>query len=187
MKAVVAVALALLVSCNPARKPRDSEPTPVAQAGTAAHTEDDCGQAHGSEPGPPAPTATFLSDAARADVTTLRVSAHLGSVIIRKDGQSWTTGGTQGCTVSPARIDRALSNLSGLSATSTDERPADGSEFELQIVALSGQERLLHFDIADRKDGKDLLQLADASTYRLQGLDREIWSPDPAVWCAPEP
>jgi hypothetical protein len=81
-------------------------------------------------------------------------------------------------------MDRALDNLAGLRAVRTDERPQGGA-FELQIVALMGEERALLFDIAQRKNGWDLLQLGNASTFRLEGLDRQLLAADPLVWCAP--
>jgi len=87
--------------------------------------------------------------------------------------------------VDGARIERALDNLSATTAVSTSERPASGDDFELQLVAQIGQERALHFDIAGRSDGTDLIQLADHTTHRLSGLDRDLWSPDASVWCAP--
>lgn len=178
----VSLALVLCLGCQSARKPGGSEPAP--SSGRAAHPEADCQSEHAADPRPPIPLATALAEADRARLTTLRVSAHVGSVIIRKVGAAWTLAGPQGCTVAAARIERALDNLAGLRAFQTDERPT-GEAFELQIVALMGEERALLFDIADRKDGRDLLQLGNASTFRLEGLDRQLWAADPLVWCAP--
>lgn len=181
MKAAwAAVVLMLGSGCNPSPKPHGSE-APATSA--SAHTDEE-GDVHSSQVRPPVPTVTALSAAARAELTALRVSAHQGSVIIRKGETGWVLAGPQGCTVAQARIELALDNLSALQAVSTTERPADGSVFELQIVAESGDERTLHFDIAGRQDGRDLLQLPNEATYRLQGLDRKLWSPDPRAWCA---
>lgn len=180
----VSLALALCLGCHSAPKPGGSEPAPsAARAGHADH-DGDCQSAHPAEPGPAAPAATALAKADRARLTTLRVSAHVGSVIIRKAGDAWTLAGPQGCTVAAARIERALDNLAGLRAVQTDERP-HGDAFELQIVALMGEERALLFDIAARRNGWDLLQLGNASTFRLEGLDRQLWAADPLAWCAP--
>jgi hypothetical protein len=189
----VGLALALCLGCRSAPKPSGTEPAPVAApapASTAAeapHSEADCDDdrhGHPSLPRPPAPVATALTAPDRARLTTLRISAHVGSVILRKEGEAWTVAGPQGCTVPAARMDRALDNLAGLRAVRTDERPQGGA-FELQIVALMGEERALLFDIAQRKNGWDLLQLGNASTFRLEGLDRQLLAADPLVWCAP--
>jgi hypothetical protein len=192
MKAAwVSLALALCLGCRSAPKPGGSEPapapSPASTAAQAPHSEADCDDAHHghpSQPRPPAPVATALTASDRARLTTLRISAHVGSVIIRKAGEAWTVAGPQGCTVPAARIERALDNLAGLRAVQTDERPQGGA-FELQIVALMGEERALLFDIAQRRDGWDLLQLGNASTFRLEGLDRQLLAADPLVWCAP--
>lgn len=185
MKATCAAVVLLLAGgCNSASapKPHDSPaPAPAPTAGVSPPVDED--EAHPTPVMPPVPTVTALSAAARAGLTALRVSAHQGSVIIRKGDDGWVLAGAGGCTVTPAHIDRALDNLGALKAVATDERPADGAVFELQIVALSGEQRTLHFDIADRKDGRDLLQLPNEATYRLQGLDRKLWSPDPQAWC----
>lgn len=181
-----AVVLVLVGGCNPAPKSEGSPaPAPVTSPAptTSASPPVDEDEAHPTPVRPPVPTVTSLSDAARAGLTAVRVSAHQGSVIIRKEQDGWVLAGARGCTVAPGRMDRALDNLGALKAVPTSERPADGAVFELQIVALSGEERTLHFDVADRKDGRDLLQLPNQATYRLQGLDRKLWSPDPQAWC----
>jgi hypothetical protein len=180
----VSLALALCLGCHSAPKPGGSEPAPSAAPAAHSEPDGDCQSDHVAEPRPPTPVATALVEADRARLTTLRVSAHVGSVIIRKAGEAWTLAGPQGCTVAAARIERALDNLAGLRAVQTDERP-QGDSFELQIVALMGEERALLFDIAARRDGWDLLQLGNASTFRLEGLDRQLWSADPSAWCAP--
>jgi hypothetical protein len=111
------------------------------------------------------------------------VSAHLGSVTLRKRGSSWVSAGDSGCTVPARRIEQALDNLAGLRAVKTEEQPADGRAFELQIVALMGEEIALHLEIAGRDDAGDLGQLFDGSRVKLRGLDRNLWSPRPADWC----
>ena len=178
-----AVVLILGGACNEGQKPHGSQVATAPAATTSVSPPVDDDEAHPTPVMPPVPTVTALSDAARAGLTTLRVSAHQGSVIIRKENERWVLAGTHGCTVTPARMDSALDNLGALKAVPTSERPADGAAFELQIVALSGEERTLHFDLADRKDGRDLLQLPNQATYRLQGLDRKLWSPDAQAWC----
>jgi hypothetical protein len=113
----------------------------------------------------------------------VRVSAHNGAVILRKRDSSWMTAGDNGCTVPASRIARALDNLSHLRATKTDEKPANGQAFELQIVALMGEDIAVQLEIAQRNDQGDLVQIYDGSTSRMRGLDRGLWSPRPADWC----
>jgi hypothetical protein len=119
----------------------------------------------------------------RPKLTKILVMAHVGSVILRREGSTWVTAGDHGCTAPPSRIQRALDNLSSVTAIPSDEKPTSGSVFELQIMALMGEERAIHFEIADRNEQGDLVQLFDASTYRVQGLDRSLWSPRPEDWC----
>ncbi len=188
-KLVAVLALLGTWACDNAPKPsaeqRPASPRQIASVAVKdPHAEHDCSQAHPSVPQPAPATATVLSDAARARLTTLRVSAHQGSVIVRKGDAGWTITGPVACTVAAARIELALHNLSALVAERSDERP---ETFELQIVVLSEQERVLHFDVASRHEGADLVQLNDGSRFRISGLDRELWSPDPAAWCAPGP
>ena len=59
----------------------------------------------------------------------------------------------------------------------------NGTPFELQIVALMGEETALQLEIANRGDGGDLVQIFDGSRYRMRGLDRSLWSPRPSDWC----
>lgn len=125
-------------------------------------------------------TATKLSNEAREHADTLRISAQVGSVIVRKTEQGWLLAGPHGCTVSEARMAQAFQGLAALGAEPTDEHPA---HFELQIVVLHGEERLLHFDVAGEKDGRDLVQLTDASAFHISGLDRTLLSADPRAWC----
>ena len=180
--ALVALALSWLPACDSVSKPHagPASAPKVADAHTDEHDGHDV-----ARPRLASPTATNLRADDRKRLTTLRVSAHVGAAIIRKGADGWSIGGPSGCKVEQARIERALDNLTGLTAVSSDEKPADGKQFELQIVALMEQEPALHFDVADRRDGKDLVQLADESTFRVHGLDRELWSPEPQVWCRP--
>jgi hypothetical protein len=166
-----------------------SAPSPVApEAGLSGPPAVDSDSWEGHPPRPPrAPppgaSATALRSEFRARLTTLSVSAHVGSVILRKHGESWVTAGDSGCTVPARRIDQALDNLAQLKAVKTDEQPADGRAFELQIDALMGEDIALHLEIANRGDAGDLVQLFDGSRVRMRGLDRSVWSPRPADWC----
>lgn len=134
-------------------------------------------------PPPPGASATALRSDYRPRLTTLSVSAHVGSVTLRKRGSSWVSAGDSGCTVPARRIEQALENLAELKAVKTEEQPADGNAFELQIVALMGEEIALHLEIANRDNAGDLVQLFDGSRVRMRGLDRNLWSPRPADWC----
>jgi hypothetical protein len=113
----------------------------------------------------------------------LRVSAHVGAVSLHKRGNTWVTAGDGGCTVPARRMERALGDLERLEATKTEERPGDGQAFELQIVALMGDDVALQLEIASRGTTGDLVQLWDGSRVRLRGLDRSLWSPRPSDWC----
>jgi hypothetical protein len=124
-----------------------------------------------------------LSAKARRDVTTLRVSAPVGGVILRRRETGWTVAGQSGCTVPASRIERALDNLASLKAEPTGDRPVDGNSFELEIVAEAGEARALSLDVADHGERGDLVQLVDGSTLRVKGLDRELWSLNPRDWC----
>jgi hypothetical protein len=158
-----------------------SRSAPSAQDDHAGH---DCATAHPRrEPDPPI-TATALTPDARARLTTVRISAHVGYVILRKRDSEWITSGQGGCVVPASRVERALDNLASLTAVPSDERPADGNAFELQLTALTDEGPALRFDVAGRNRDGDLVQLNDHSRYRVQGLDRELWSPDPAPWCS---
>ncbi|MDF3065850.1 MAG: hypothetical protein K0R38_1451 [Polyangiaceae bacterium] len=192
----VAVPLALLASlvagCDGRPKlraaPSDGGAAVAQGAPHAAASDSDesgHGEAHPPSPGPPVATATALAPQARAELTTLRVMAHVGAVIIRKEEGGWVVSGPNGCQVSPARLERALDNLASLRSVPTPERPQDGAEFELQVVAQVGQARVLHFDMAGRVAGRDLVQLGDYSTHWITGFDRELWAPNAKAWCGP--
>jgi hypothetical protein len=107
----------------------------------------------------------------------------VGSVVLRKGGNSWVTSDDGGCTVPPRRMDRALDELGRLKAAKTDEQPANGQAFELQIVALMGEETALRLEIAERGATGDLVQIFDGSRFRMRGLDRSFWSLRPSDWC----
>jgi hypothetical protein len=124
-----------------------------------------------------------LSATARRDVTTLRVSAPAGGVILRRRETGWIAAGENGCAVPASRIERALDNLASLKGEPTSDRPVDGNSFELQIVAEIGQERAVYLDVADHGDRGDLVQLLGGSVLRVRGLDRELWSTNPRDWC----
>jgi hypothetical protein len=113
----------------------------------------------------------------------LRVSAHVGAVSLRKRGSSWVMAGAGGCAVPERRMKQALDDLARLTAVKTEERPAGGDAFELQIVALMGEDVALQLDVAGRGSAGDLVQLWDGSMVRMRGLDRNLWSPRPADWC----
>jgi hypothetical protein len=133
---------------------------------------------------PPAgPPAIALSPRVRAAVTKVRVSAHIGSVSIWKEGNAWVMYGDDGCTVQPRRLQRAFDNLARVRAVSTNEPRPDRIPFQLQITLFVDEERALHLEIADRNEEGDLAQIADNWFVRLQGLDRALWSPHPVDWC----
>jgi hypothetical protein len=159
-------------------------PTASAPGNADGHDAHDCSVAHPDQPRPPASTATVLSAQARARADTLRISARVGNVTLRKTEQGWAMSGQPGCLVPEARMRRAFDVLGKAAAQPSPERPA---AFELQIVVQSGEELLLHFDVADRRGDKDLVQLIDGSTVRIRGLDRRLLVPDPSAWCEPSP
>lgn len=134
-------------------------------------------------PPPPGASASALRSEFRERLTTLRVLAHVGAVTMRKRGSSWVTAGDSGCTVPAGRIDQALDSLMRLKSVKTDEHPADGDAFDLQIVALMGEDVALELDVANHGPTGDLVQLFDGSSVRMRGLDRSFWSPRPADWC----
>ncbi len=178
-----------LANCDRAPEGRDASPVssfaPAAAPPHAAdaHADHDCRTAHPPYVPPAGPPAIALSATARRDVTTLRISAHVGSVILRRGETGWVAAGQNGCPVPASRIERALDGLSSLKAEPTSERPVDGNSFELQIVAQIGEERALSLDVAGHGERGDLVQLVDGSTLRVRGLDRNLWSPNPSDWC----
>jgi hypothetical protein len=182
-----------LPACDSARKTQATAPAPsehrpasprVEAPAVLPETEHDDDHGPPAAPAAPAPTATALDAKTRAKLTTLRISAHRGGLIIRKEPEGWKLSGTQGCLVDAARVDRALDNLAGLTAVQTLDALA---HFELQIVALIGQERALYFDVGERGEAGDLVQLGDQSRVRVKGLDRALWSPEPSAWCSAKP
>lgn len=128
-------------------------------------------------------SAVVLSPADRDEVTTIRVSAHVGAVTLRKQHGVWVMAGQRGCIVPESRVSRALDNLVGLeSRPSTDPIPV-GTRFELQIDVLIGEFQVIHFEIAGRDDGSDLVRLLDDSSIRVWNLDRALWSAEDSAWC----
>jgi hypothetical protein len=135
--------------------------------------------------GPKVASPSVLSAERRAHLTTIRVSAHIGNVIIRRESAGWVISGADGCSVRSARVERALDNLSRLKAVPTKEAVPDGSAFRLQITALVGEQPAVHLELADRNATGHLTRLDDDSMVRIQGLDVGLWSPHPADWCKP--
>jgi len=135
-------------------------------------------------PMPEAARALTLSREAVTRANAVRVLAHASSVIVRKRGAEWVTAGQNGCVVDRARMARALDALTRLKATRTGEASPDGDAYGLQIAVETDAGLALRFDVADRNAQGDLVRLGDNSTARVLGLDRELWSPRPADWCA---
>jgi hypothetical protein len=158
-----------------------------AKASSSSDVEQHLG--HGSPAGAAGGGATkvaspaALSAASRPHLTTIRVSAHVGNVIIRREAEGWVISGPGGCTVRSARLERALDNLSALKAVPTKEAVPNGTVFQLQIAALVGEEQAVHLEIADKNATGHLTRLDDDSMVRIQGLDLGLWSPHPADWC----
>lgn len=190
-KALVIAGIVLgAASCQ--RAHGDGTPEPAAVTGSesapaaidASRQDDvDCHPVRATRPPPPGASATALGADHRARVTTVRVSAHVGAVTLRKLDAGWVASGQDGCVVPARRVERALDDLAKLETTATEERPADGRAFELQIVALMGEEVALGLALADRGLAGDLVQLHDGSRVRMRGLDRSAWSPHPRDWC----
>lgn len=151
----------------------------------ATHDAGTSGPAQADASAPASSVPVALSREARARLTSVTVSAHVGSVIARKEGGSWVMSGKDGCTVPLARMERALDNLSQITAEATQESVPEGPAFELQIGAFIEGERAVYLEIADRNAKGDLARLARDSMVRIQGLDRALWSPHPADWCRP--
>lgn len=158
-----------------------SQPSPQQTiAAVSAHPEPVSG-----EP-PPGSLVLRLSPAAAQAVTTLRVFAHKGSVIIRKNGESWVTGGAGACSVPAARMARALQALATLESKPTDEAMPEGKTFELQVVVMTGQQLAMSFDVAEHGAEAALVRLGDDSMHRVTGLDPNLWVANPTAWCRDE-
>jgi hypothetical protein len=191
---VCALCALLAVNCRSA-KPKQG--APVASASASSHPNVSGAGGAGQHPshadppdatggeGPKAASPSALSAERRARLTTIRVSAHVGNVIIRREPGGWIISGADGCTVRPARIERALDNLSRLKAVPTNEAVPDGAAFRLQITVLVGEEPAVHLELADRNATGHLTRLDNDSMVRIQGLDVGLWSPQPADWCNP--
>jgi hypothetical protein len=199
---VLALSGAALVSGCDAKKPEQSAEAasksaeaatkPGGSSGQQAEgrsSEQHSGDNHESSAHPPGPLrpagppAIALSDKMRADLTAVSVMAHVGNVLIRKQGKAWVMRGRDGCTVQPRRLERALDNLANLRAVSTNQAVPEGSAFQLQIDLLIEEERAIHLEVADRNEEGDLARLENDSMVRVKGLDRGLWSPHPADWC----
>lgn len=181
----------LLASCQ-SSKPKggasvaSATPSPEAPAaGGGAGESPDHGHhaavGAGGEAAVASPSA--LSSESRAQLTTLLISAHVGSVIARREAESWIISGHDGCAVDPSRMKRALDNLTTLKAVTTNEAVPDGRAFRLQISALVGEKRVVHLELADRDASGDLARLDNDAMVRIQGLDLGLWSPHPSDWC----
>jgi hypothetical protein len=80
-------------------------------------------------------------------------------------------------------VKRALDNLMSLKAVPTTEAVPEGAAFQLQISALAGEKRVVHLELAGRNGSGDLARLDSDAMVRIQGLARDLWSPNPADWC----
>jgi hypothetical protein len=169
-----------------------SAPLAVAQStaaqlvtgGAAAAHADEAHDDHPKGMPPTAPATVRLRADAIEQVTTIRVMAHVGSVIIRKQGADWVTGGAKGCIVPPARIARALTDLTTLEATSVTDSPTKGNAIGMQIAVTTGRKLVLNLDVLEHGAEGDLVRLGDDSMHRVRGLDRGLWVPDAGAWCA---
>lgn len=180
---------ALLLNCQSAKSKRGA---PVGSSGAASQPHVATGGS-GQEPshggagagGEVARSASpsTLSAEARAKLTTIRVSAHVGYVIVRREPEGWVISGPGGCTVRAERIDQALRNLSVLKSVPTTEAVPHGTAFQLEISVLVGEQLAVHLELADRNETGQLARLDDDSMVRVQGLDLSLWSPHPADWC----
>lgn len=180
---VCALCALLVGSCHSA-KSKQSAPVGSAAVGGSGQgpSQGSAAGASGGE-GPKAASPSALSAERRARLTTIRVSAHVGNVIIRREANAWGISGPDGCAVRSARLERALDNLSVLKAVPTNEAVPDGTGFQLQITALVGEEPAVHLEIADNNATGHLTRLNNDSMVRIQGLDVGLWSPNPADWC----
>jgi hypothetical protein len=180
---VLALSCAALSGCDSKKSAPPAASATATAASSGQHSDPDA-DVHGAglrrQAGPP---SIALNAQVRADLTTISVSAHVGSVVIRKEGSAWVLGGPAGCTVPLPRIERALDNLARVRAVTTNEPVPDGMAFQLQIDLLMGEERAVHLEVAARSDDGDLARLDNDSMVRVQGLDRGLWSPLPPDWC----
>lgn len=191
---VCAVCAMAVVGCHSAKSKQGA---PVASASASSHPNVAGAGGSGHDPSPGSPPETSggegpkvaspaaLSPERRALLTTIRVSAHLGNVIIRREAGEWVISGEDGCTVRRARIERALDNLTRLKAVPTNEPVPEGSAFRLQITVLVGEQPAVHLELADQNAVGHLARLDNDSMVRIQGLDVGLWSPQPADWCKP--
>ncbi len=159
--------------------------TSVGATSSLDHSAHDCSlHAEPPKPAPSGASATALSRADVSRITSIRVSSHASSVLLRKQGQTWASMGKRGCSVSDARVANALGNLTTLRV---EERyqvwPADAA-FELQIDALVGEQHAIHFEVAQRRGDTDLVKLLNGGGPGLKGRDRQLWSRHPSAWCA---
>lgn len=155
---------------------------------TELHSDGDGCAAHAQplrEP-PPGASATSLRVADAAKVTSFTVSAHQGVALLRRQPNGeWAAAGKRGCSVSTERVRTALENLTRLNVQKRhDVWPAD-AKFELQIDVLMGEEHAIHLEVGPRRGGADLVKLLSDDVVEVTGLDRGLWSVDPAAWCSP--
>jgi hypothetical protein len=174
---VVATAQLALAGCG-----REEGQGQQNTAPTSEHDGHDCSQ-HEEPPTVVSGRAGALSPADRDALTTIRVTARVGAVTLRMRDGVWIMAGKGACPVPPRRVAAALDNLVALTSTRSTEAIPVGTVFDLQIDALVGERRALHFEIVRRTEDGDLVRLLDDSTIRVHGLDRAMWSPDPAAWC----
>lgn len=174
---------AVLASCNSAKDKRGAPAESVAAGVGQSPIPHGSSAETGAGEGAHAASPSALGAEARAQLTTILVSAHVGSVIARREADAWVISGKDGCTVAPARMKRALDNLTTLKAVPTHEPVPKGADFRLQISALVGDRRVVHLELADQNEVGHLTRLTNDSMVRLQGLDGGLWSPLPADWC----
>lgn len=146
------------------------------------HSEHDCASHAAPKPHPGASATSLQShDALRAD--KIRVSAHQGGALLRKQGGAWNLVGKRGCRVADETVSRALANLSQLTVGKQLPSWPAAAPFELQLDVTSGDETLLHLELSPRRDDVDMVQLLGGDVFELRGLDRNLWSSEAATWC----
>jgi hypothetical protein len=184
--AILGAALCLVLGCDQHKSQNAAgEPGASGAVGPKAMStgRDDHPVEEPGTGGKPSSATASLSSEARERLTTVRVSARVGSTIIRREAADWVVDGATRCVVPAEMMSRALDNLANVRSIPTDEPMPEGTSFELQIVALIDQQRALHFEVADRNESGDFVRLWDDSKLRMQGLDRALWSPHPSAWC----